>query len=44
MKKILLRCLLGLVLTVVIIVGGLSIVISTEWGQKKLYKYTFEVL
>ena len=44
MKKILLRCLLGIVLTVVIIVGGLSIVISTEWGQKKLYKYTFEVL
>ena len=42
--KILLKCLLGLVLTIVFIVGCLYIALSTEWGQQKLYDYTFDAL
>ena len=42
--KILLKCLVGLVLTIVLIFGGLSIILSTEWGQQKLYNYTFDAL
>lgn len=42
--KILLKCLLGLVLAIVVIVGGLYIALSTEWGQQKLYDYTFHSL
>ena len=42
--KILLKCLLGLVLTIVFIVGVLYIALSTEWGQQKLYDYTFDAL
>lgn len=42
--KVLLKCLLGFVLVIVLIIGALSVAISSEWGQKKLHKYTFEVL
>ena len=42
--KILLKFFLGLALTVVLIVGGLYITLSTDWGQQKLYEYTFDAL
>ena len=42
--RILLKCVLGIVLTIVLLVGGLYIALSTEWGQQKLYEYTFDAL
>ncbi|MBR4522539.1 MAG: hypothetical protein IKO58_05255 [Prevotella sp.] len=42
--KIILKCFLGLALTIVLIVGGLYITLSTDWGQQKLYEYTFDAL
>ena len=42
--KVLLKCVLGIVLAVFLIVGGLYITFSTEWGQQILYNYTFDAL
>ena len=42
--KILLKCFLGFALVIVIIISGLYIALSTEWGQQKLYDLTFDAL